>query len=133
MRIIPPPQLETMIDLTLAGAETGATSAAMPSNAAERHARHSRIICAFILDQYAQCRTVQIIKLPAVQRPEKCCKPQKTKAERNGYQKGDTGHFTAPFSRSALATTMTEEPDMESAAINGVTIPMMASGTAIRL
>jgi hypothetical protein len=28
---------------------------------------------------------------------------------------------------------MTEEPDMESAAINGVTIPMMASGTAIRL
>ena len=58
---------------------------------------------------------------------------EQAKPQRNRDQDQDACHFAAPFNRKALATTMTEEPDMASAAINGVTIPMIAIGTAMRL
>ena len=84
----------------------------------------------FIIDQDAQGRTVKIIELAVFERPEKGRKAKQAKPKRYGDQKGDPGHRATPFSRKAFPTTIIDDPDMASAAINGVTKPIIASGTA---
>lgn len=126
-------QFDTMIDRARAAAGSGMESASDASNATNGLTRRSIIFRPLIVNQDAQRGAIQIVELAAAQRPEKGTKPQKTKPKRNGDEKGNSGHFAAAFSRKALATTITEEPDMASAAIKGVTSPMIAIGTAMIL
>src|SRR5690606_1806491 len=74
-----------------------------------------------VLDEDAQRRAVEIIKLPLAQRPEKGRKADETKSEGNGDQDEQAVHRAAPLSRSALPTTINEDPDMAMAATSGVT------------
>lgn len=75
-------------------------------------------------------RAVQIIKLSASKRPDKRRQPAQAKQQRDRDKEGNAAHRAHLFNRSALATTMIEDVDMEIAAISGVTIPASASGTA---
>ena len=81
---------------------------------------HSLVVL-LILDKDPQRRTIKIIELPAAQRPEESCKSGEAKAEGNRYQDEQAVHRAAPFSRSALPTTIRDEPDMAMAATSGVT------------
>ena len=74
-----------------------------------------------ILDQYSQRRTVEVLELPRSRRPEECGQASKAKAKCDGEEKGEAGHFVAPRKRNALATTISDEPDMANAATSGVT------------
>lgn len=86
-----------------------------------------------IINQDAQCRAIGVVELPAPERPEKCRKAEQAEAERNGDEEEQPSQRAARFSRNALATTINDEPDIAAAAISGVTWPVIASGTAIRL
>ena len=66
-------------------------------------------------------------------RPEKGFEPGQAKPERNRDQNRNPVHLAALSSRIALATTISDDSDMASAAIKGLTSPKMASGTATRL
>lgn len=74
-----------------------------------------------IIDQYSQRRTIEILELPRSRRPEKRGQASESKAKSDGEEKDEARHFAAPRRRSALATTISDEPDMASAATNGVT------------
>ena len=133
MRSIPPMQFETMIERACAAAGMGIESANEAIAATHGLTRRSIIGRSLVLDQDAQRGAIKIVELAAAQRPEKGPQSKQAKPQRNRDQDQDACHFAAPFNRKALATTMTEEPDMASAAINGVTIPMIAIGTAMTL
>lgn len=133
MRSIPPMQFDTMIDRACAAAGIGIESANEASAATQGLTRRSVIIRTLVIDQDTQRSAIEIVKLSAAQRPEKGPQSEQAQAQRNGDQDGYARHLAAPFNRNAFATTMTDEPDMASAAINGVTIPMIAIGTATRL
>ena len=74
-----------------------------------------------LIIQDTQCRTVHIVKLATGYRPEKAREASQTQPKRNWYEHRQAGHFAAPRSRSALATTKIDEPDMAAAASSGVT------------
>ena len=77
---------------------------------------------------------VEIVELPTLQRPEKSRQPQQAEAQRRGDQPQQHLHQTrARFSRRALAITSSDDVDMATAAISGVTRPATASGRASRL
>lgn len=133
MRSIPPMQFETMIERACAAAGKGIESAITDSSAIPGLIRHLLIGRAILIDQDPQGCPIQIFKLSAAQRPEKGAEAKKAKSECDRDEEGDARHFAAPFSRSALATTITDEPDIASAAISGVTMPIIAKGTAITL
>lgn len=122
-----------MIDLACAAAGKGIESASDASNAILGLTRRSFIGRAFIIYQDAQGSAIKVIKLAAAQRPEKGTKAQQTQTQRDRDEESNPGHFAAAFNRSAFATTITDEPDIANAAISGVTIPMIASGTATTL
>jgi len=79
---------------------------------------------------------VEIVELAASERPQEGRKAEaaEREGERNEIDK-DVHRAAPPRSRalSAFSVTRTDEPDMASAAISGVTKPATASGTAIRL
>lgn len=82
-------------------------------------------------------RTVEVLVLTAVERPEERDKPQQTEQQRAGDEPGKGGHFASSkcmvLSLTALAVTAIEEADMAMAASSGVTRPAAASGTKIAL
>ena len=133
IRSIPPMQFETRIERACAAVGKGIESAMTDSKAMKGLIRRSFIDRRILINQDAQGCTIQIFKLAATKRPEKGAKAQQAEPESNRDEEGDPRHFAAPFRRRALATTITDEPDMASAAISGVTMPMIAMGTAITL
>lgn len=133
IRSIPPMQFETRIERACAAAGKGIESAMTDSKAMKGLVRRSSIDRLILINQDTQGCAIQIFELSAAQRPEKGAEAKKAKSECDRDEEGDARHFAAPFSRSALATTITDEPDIASAAISGVTMPIIAKGTAITL
>src|SRR5690606_22206410 len=86
-----------------------------------------------VVDEDARGGALWILELPAAQRPEEGRQAGQAKAEGDRDQEQQAVHRAERISRSELATTMSELPDMATAAISGVTSPAMASGTAITL
>ena len=83
-------------------------------------------------------RTLEILELARIERPQERGQAHATKGECNGYQPGKSGHGQRTFSfltrsRRAFAVTPIEEADMAMAASSGVTMPAMASGTKTAL
>ena len=74
--------------------------------------------------------TLQVLVLIGPQRPDEGDEAAETQPNRDRDQRPKYRHF-AFLSRSAFRTTASEDPDIASAAINGVTIPITASGIAI--
>jgi len=85
------------------------------------------------VDKNAQGRTIEIVELSGSQRPEECRKAEKAQEQSDRDQEKNTIHRAALLNLSALPITMIDDPDIASAAISGVTRPMIASGTAIAL
>lgn len=94
-----------------------------------RHAIGSVVL----VDEDARRRSVGIIELPVTQRPEERGQAGKAKQKRDWQEEQQPGHRAALARRSEFAITMTELIDMAAAAISGVTIPAIASGTASTL
>ena len=82
---------------------------------------------------------VEIIELPVPERPEKAEQAEAAEQKGGGDQVDERGHGVLPrvqrprCTRSALPVTASDDADITTAAISGVTRPAMASGTAIRL
>lgn len=85
------------------------------------------------VDEDAQGRALEIIELAGAKRPEEAAQAAKPQQQRHRDQEGQPVHRAAPRSRSALPTTISDEADIASAAIKGVTTPAIASGTASTL
>ncbi len=97
--------------------------------------------------------SLHVVILAAPQRPKEGCEPGEAEQQRHGYQVDQHGHGDrAPGTdvcgeaadpgarssprrrtRNALTVTRIEEPDIATAAINGVTRPAIAIGTAMAL
>lgn len=86
-----------------------------------------------VVDENADCGAVKVVILAGTQRPEEKGQSAQPEQQRTRDEDGETVHRAARRRRSALATTIIEDPDMASAAINGVTTPATASGTAMTL
>ncbi len=86
--------------------------------------------CLPILHENPQSSSIKILELTRPQGPEKTDKAHQAQQQRDRDQDRQTVHPAADLSLSALATTMIDEPDIASAATNGVTNPAKASGTA---
>ena len=88
----------------------------------------------FVISDGAPGRAVEIVILPAPERPEKCQQPDQTQSQRQRDEDYEDFH-DAPRGRARSAFSMTnrEEPDIAAAAISGVTRPAIAIGTASRL
>ena len=80
----------------------------------------------------------EILKLPRVERPDERDKSHGAERQRAGNQPGKSSHLRPPteesrslaaLSLSALSVTATDDSDMASAAISGVTCPAIAIGT----
>jgi hypothetical protein len=97
--------------------------------------------------------SLHVVILTVPQRPEEGCEPGEAEQQRHGHQvdqhrhgdrapgapvcgdAADPGARSSPQrrTRNALTVTRIEEPDIATAAINGVTKPAIAIGTAITL
>jgi len=86
-----------------------------------------------IVNQDTNRGPIKIIELRGAYRPEKRGQPPQPQGKRDWYKEGNAGHRAAVRNRRALATTSNEEPDIAKAAIKGVTMPAIASGTARKL
>ncbi|CAN5261379.1 hypothetical protein BH10PSE14_BH10PSE14_10830 [soil metagenome] len=104
-----------------------------PSSAAAMRAGELAGMFIIVVDQDANRRTVEILELRRAHSPEERGKPAKPECQRDRDEKRYAGHRVARRKRNALATTSSDEPDMASAAISGVTIPAIAIGTASML
>ena len=80
---------------------------------------------------------LEIVVLPAFERPQKPEQADKPKAKRQRHQNHHHFHHGLPCAtrraRSAFSITSSEEPDIAAAAISGVTTPLIAIGTASKL
>lgn len=72
----------------------------------------------------------EIVELAAAQRPKEACQAHHTERQSSRNEPSERSHCDVPIfgrcsfierSRSALAVTIMDEPDMANAAINGVT------------
>src|SRR5215475_1428828 len=89
-----------------------------------------------VIVENAQRRAFHVIILPARQRPHERREPGETQQQRHRHEIDQHVHATSlgrARTRSALSVTRMEEPDMAAAAMNGVTKPAIATGTAIAL
>ena len=97
--------------------------------------------------------SLHVVVLAAPQRPEEGCEPGEAEQQRDGHKVDQHGHGDRALgirvceeaadagarssprrrTRNALTVTRIEEPDIATAAINGVTKPAIAIGTAIAL
>ena len=97
--------------------------------------------------------SLHVVILAAPQRSEEGCEPGEAEQQRHGHEVDQHGHGddtpdthvceeaagtgagSSPRrrTRNALTVTKIEEPDIATAAINGVTEPAIAIGTAIAL
>lgn len=128
-----PPAQSAMVSIRAlrAGAAVVSMTSASSAGRAKNGSRIGRWFV--VIDKDADGGAIEIIILASLQRPEEEGQPAQAKQQCAGDEDGDAVHFELPRSRSALATTMIEEPDMASAAMSGVTMPAMASGTAMTL
>src|SRR6266700_5322618 len=80
---------------------------------------------------------VEILILSALERPEERQEPSKSEPKREWHENDEDFHHdlrtATERARSAFTMTRIEEPDIAAAAIRGVTVPLMASGTASTL
>jgi len=108
------------------------------------------VVRRLLVEQDALSGAVQVVVLAALQRPEEGGKADGAKQQRDrdeidedihavallssvpGNGKARRGR-SATASRNELAVTRMEDDDIATAAISGVTIPAMASGTATQL
>ena len=74
-----------------------------------------------LVDQDTLRGTVEVVVLARAHRPEKCRQPSAAEQQRDGDKIGNCDHVAAERRRSALATTISDEADIASAAISGVT------------
>lgn len=82
-----------------------------------------------IIEQNPIGRAVQILELTRPQCPKKSGEPQSAKDQCHWNQHQEIAHQTLlDDRRNALVMTITDEVDIEMAAISGVTIPMTAIG-----
>ena len=86
-----------------------------------------------VVEQDPVRRAVQILELPALERPQESAQPDEPEQQGGRNQNEDDVHFLALASRKALPVTASEEPDIASAAINGVINPIIANGTVTAL
>src|SRR5260370_7889779 len=91
----------------------------------------------FIICNSAPCCAFEIVILPAFERPEKAQQPGEPEPERQRHKDDKDFHQDLPRAarraRRAFSITSSDEPDMATAAISGVTNPTIAIGTARRL
>src|SRR4051794_22423374 len=82
-------------------------------------------------------RAVEILVLTVLERPEKREETGETEPERERHENDEDFHqdlrTATERARSAFTMTRIDEPDIAAAAISGVTMPLMASGTASTL
>lgn len=79
---------------------------------------------------------IEIVILAVLERPEKGRKAEPAKRDRKRHQIEQDFHQAGSLcrrARKALSITSSDEPDIATAAISGVTRPAMASGTASAL
>src|SRR5262245_53070806 len=104
-----------------------------------------------VVREHAQGRPFHVVVLAALERPQEGGEAEQTEAQRGGdevdehvhaglglgWSAGATacgaGSARRRAARSALSVTISEEPDMATAAISGVARPAMAIGTATAL
>jgi hypothetical protein len=90
-----------------------------------------------IVEQDARGRTIEILVLARVQRPQKRGEAKEPEKQGGGDQIKQGGHRSLSLAprrkRSALRITNSEDEDIATAAISGVASPATASGTAITL
>ena len=105
-----------------------------------------------VIVENADRGSLHVVILAAPQRPEKGCEPGEAEQQRHRHQVDQHGHGRVPGAdscgqstgagarssprrrtRNALSVTRIDEPDIATAAINGVTKPAIAIGTAIAL
>jgi hypothetical protein len=109
------------------------------------------VVRRLLVEQDALGSAVQVVVLAALQRPEEGGKADGAEQQRDRDEIDENIHAgallsgpvrgngkarpgrTATASRNELAVTRMEDDDIATAAMSGVTIPAMASGTATQL
>lgn len=86
-----------------------------------------------LVDEDARRSPIRIVELAVTQCPEERSEAGQAKQQRDGDKNQQPGHRAALARRNELAITITELIDMAAAAISGVTMPAIASGTASTL
>lgn len=88
-----------------------------------------------VVDQNSVCGAVEILVLAGAKAPEECRQTQRPETNRARYQNHHDVHqaLLCSCSRKAFRVTISEEPDIASAAISGVSRPAAAAGAAIKL
>src|SRR4051812_40367270 len=93
--------------------------------------------CSVVIGDGAPGRAVEILVLTILERPEKREQTGETEPERQRHENDEDFHqdlrTATERARSAFTMTRIEEPDIAAAAISGVTIPLIATGTASTL
>src|SRR3989344_2910850 len=90
-----------------------AAASAPPRPTSERNTARSWDVLLLILDEDAQRCAVEIVELPAAQRPEKSSEAYEPEAEGDRDQDEQPVHRAEPFNRSALPTTISADPERE--------------------
>jgi len=79
-------------------------------------------------------RAVEIVVLTGLQRPKEQQHAKRAQRDRgNGEHHERVHRYTLRVKRSAFSMTMSDDPDIATAAISGVTNPNAARGTAAAL
>ncbi len=87
-----------------------------------------------VVEKNSPRRTLQVLELAALERPEECCEPENSQKQRDWNQiKNDVHQGAFRARRSALMVTSRDELDIASAARSGVINPSIANGTAAAL
>src|SRR3954452_1123951 len=93
--------------------------------------------CSVVVGDGTPGRAIEILVLSVLERPEKREQTGETEPERQRHENDENFHqdlrTATERARSAFTMTRIEEPNSAAAAISGVTMPLMASGTASTL
>lgn len=93
------------------------------------------MIFEIVVEQDALGGAFGVLILTVLEGPEKGPDSEKAEQQGNRHQEQKSRHesFLPPASRRALRVTISDDPDMASAAISGVTNPIIARGAATAL
>lgn len=86
-----------------------------------------------VVEQDAVRGAVEILELAAFERPQESAQADKPEEKGDRDQNDDDVHARILESRKALPVTRSDELDIATAAISGVTSPIIASGTVTAL
>ena len=93
-----------------------------------------KIECSVVVGDGAPGRAIEILILSVLERPEKREQTGKAEPERQRHENDEDFHqnlrTATERARNAFSMTRIEEPDIAAAAISGVTMPLIAIGTA---